>query len=121
TQTTTCDREQELVLARATAIQNQVYVLSPNVATPVGTGQSVLVDPEGLVRTQAIDASPTVLTDVLDLDTVTKVRRYGTCGLNRMWAQMENMKVAVELPIYAGSIDPARWQQSKSKDWKDND
>ena len=39
-QTSTCDRAQELVLARAAAIANQVFVVSVNAAAPVGTGQS---------------------------------------------------------------------------------
>lgn len=116
TQTTTCDREQELVLAKATAIQNQVYILSCNAAAPVGTGRSLLVDPEGIVRIQAADAAPTVLTDVLDLNTVSKVRQYGTCGLNRMWFQLENMTSALQLPVYAGSIDPIRWRRSNPQE-----
>ena len=47
TLTKTIDREQELVLARANAIVNQVYVVSPNYGGLFGTGRSVIVDPEG--------------------------------------------------------------------------
>ena len=86
-QTSTCDRAQELILARANAITNQVFVVSVNAAAPVGTGQSIVVDPEGLVRTQASGEVPTTLTDVIDLDEVDRVRTYGTCGLNRLWSQ----------------------------------
>jgi len=43
------------------------------------------VDPEGRVRVTADDASAAVLTDALDLDEVTRVREFGTAGLNRMW------------------------------------
>lgn len=109
TQTTTCDREQELILARAAAIANQVFVVSVNAAAPVGTGRSLVVDPEGRVRTQAGDAEA-VLTDVVDLDEVTRVRRFGTCGLTRPWSQFLENDVPLELPLYSGRIDPARWR-----------
>ncbi len=108
TQTTTSDREQEVVLTRANAITNQVYIVSVNAAAPLGTGQSMVVDPEGRVRVAARDA-PTVLTDVLDLDDVTRVRTYGTCGLNRMWDQFRQDDEPLELPLYEGRIDPLRW------------
>ncbi len=109
TQTSTRDREQELVLARAAAIANQVFVLSVNAAAPAGTGQSILVDPEGIVRFQAPSEAPALLTDVLDLDTVTRVREHGTCGLNRMWSQTRPGDPVVPLPVYDGTFDPARW------------
>ena len=38
------------------------------------------------MRSEAGEAA-TVLTDVLDLDQVTRVRTFGTCALNRMWDQ----------------------------------
>ena len=109
TQTTTCDREQELILARAAAITNQVFFVSVNAAAPVGTGRSLVVDPEGRVRTQAGDAEA-VLTDVVDLDEVTRVRRFGTAGLSRPWSQFIDNDVPLELPLYSGRIDPACWR-----------
>lgn len=109
TQTTTCDREQELILARAAAIANQVFVVSVNAAAPVGTGHSLIVDPEGRVRTEAGDAEA-VLTDIVDFDDVTRVRRFGTAGLNRPWDQFTENDMPLELPFYSGRIDPARWQ-----------
>ena len=109
-QTTTSDRAQELVLARANAIVNQVFVISVNAGAPVGVGRSLIVDPEGRVRVSTEDPSPAVLTDVLDLDDVTRVRTYGTAGLNRMWDQFTTADTPLELPIYQGRIDPARWK-----------
>ncbi|MEY9966801.1 putative amidohydrolase [Streptacidiphilus sp. MAP12-16] len=108
--TTTCDRAQEIVLARANAITNQVFVVSVNCAGPLGSGRSLIVDPEGTVRVEAVDASPTVLTDVLDLGHVQRVRRYGTAGLNRVWDQFRADDPPLELPLYQGRIDPARWK-----------
>jgi len=107
--TTTCDRAQEVVLARANAIVNQVFVVSVNCAGPTGTGQSVIVDPEGLVRASAVGAEVTVLTDVLDLEHVARVRRYGTVGLTRPWSQFQPGDAPLSLPLYGGTIDPERW------------
>jgi formamidase len=84
--TTTSDREQEIVMARANAIFNQLYVVSLNAGSPAGLGRSVIVDPEGLVRLQAGDGEE-LLTDVLDLDAVTRVREHGTAGVSRIWEQ----------------------------------
>jgi formamidase len=84
--TTTSDRPQELVMARANAIFNQLYVVSLNAGTPAGLGRSLIVDPEGLVRLQAGDGEE-LLTDVLDLDAVTRVREHGAAGVSRLWDQ----------------------------------
>ena len=120
TQTSTRDRDQELILARAAAIQNQVYVVSGNSADPTGTGRSLIADPEGLVRVQAPSEVTSFLTDVLDLDAVARVRQFGTCGLNRMWSQFKPGDAPIPLPLYEGFIDPRRWDigtaQEKSSD-----
>ncbi|SFJ40527.1 carbon-nitrogen hydrolase family protein [Amycolatopsis sacchari] len=108
-QTPTVDRTQELVLARANAIVNQVFVASLNAAAPHGVGRSLLVDPEGNVRAEAAGAEATVLTDVVDLAAVETVRQYGTAGLNRPWAQWSPDEKPLELPLYSGVLDPARW------------
>ena len=107
--TTTCDRAQEVVLARANAIVNQVFVVSVNCAGPTGTGQSLIVDPEGLVRTSAAQADRTVLTDVLDMDHVARVRKYGTAGLTRPWQQFLPGDQPLALPLYGGQNTPEVW------------
>lgn len=109
-QTSTIDRAQELVLARATAIANQVFFLGVNAAEPSGVGQSIIADPEGLVRVAAPSESSTYLTDVLDLEAVDRVRTYGTCGLNRIWSQLHDDDPVLDLPVYDGSIHPRRWR-----------
>ena len=86
--TTTSDRNQEIVMARANAIFNQLYVVSLNAGSPAGLGRSLIADPEGSVRLQAGDGEE-VLTDVLDLDAVTRVREYGTAGVSRLWEQAQ--------------------------------
>jgi formamidase len=90
-------------MARANAIFNQIYVVSLNAASPAGLGRSVIVDPEGIVRLQS-GGGEEVLTDVLDLDAVERVRRFGTAGVSRMWDQIERQGPKVHLPMYGGSV-----------------
>lgn len=107
--TTTPDREQELVLARANAIVNQVFVVSVNCAGPVGRGRSIIVGPEGEVIAEAAGAEPELLTAELDLSAVARVREHGTAGVNRMWSQFRPGEAPIHLPVYDGRIDPATW------------
>jgi|SRR5215210_4908493 len=106
TLTTTSDRDAELVLARANAIANQLYVVNLNAAAPTALGRSLIVDPEGLVRVQAAE-SEELLTDALDLDAVTRVRELGTAHVSRMWEQILRLGPEIELPMYGGaSVKP---------------
>jgi formamidase len=105
TLTTTSDRDAELVMARANAIFNQLYVISLNAAVPAGLGRSLIVDPEGMLRVSA-GGGEEVLTDVLDLDAVGRVREFGTAGVSRMWEQILRVGPGIELPMYGGSVRP---------------
>ncbi|MCW2286971.1 putative amidohydrolase [Leucobacter luti] len=100
--TGTNDREQELVLCRATAIANQLSVLSVNAASPGSRGQSIAVDAEGRPRVRAVDASPQELVDTIDLADSRRVRRTGTAGVNRVWEQLDHSPIA--LPMYWGGV-----------------
>ncbi len=111
-QTSTCDREKERVLVRANAIFNQVFVVSVNAAAPAGTGQSLIVDPEGNLRAQLPSENAGIMTDVLNLEEVERVRVYGTCGLNRVWSQFKSTDAPLELPAYRGRMDPAHWKRN---------
>ncbi|SEM03096.1 carbon-nitrogen hydrolase family protein [Streptacidiphilus jiangxiensis] len=110
TLTTTRDREMELVCARANAWTNQLYVVNVNAADPCGVGGSAIVDPEGTVRQQA-GAGEEVLVDVLDLDAVTRVRQYGSAGINRPWSQLARYGHTIELPMYGGSFRAPDWAE----------
>ena len=104
TLTTTSDREAELIAARANAIFNQLYVVNVNAAQPAALGRSLVVDPEGLVRAQAGEGEELV-TDVLDLEAVERVRSFGVAGVSRMWEQLDSLDGAgPELPMYGGRI-----------------
>jgi len=70
----------------------------PRPSSPTGLGRSLIVDPEGLVRLQAGDGEE-LLTDVLDLDAVTRVRESGTAGVPRLW---EQAKRSLEPPFPLG-------------------
>lgn len=108
TLTPTIDRAQELILSQATAIVNQVFVVSVNSAAPQATGQSLIIDPEGHVLAQAGEG-PIAITHVLNLDHVAGTRDYGTAGMTRVWAQFGSDDKPIPLPLYGGQIDPKRW------------
>lgn len=103
TLTTTSDRAAELVLARANAIANQIFVVNLNAAAPAGLGRSIVVDPEGIVRVEA-GSGEELVTDVIDLDAVSRVRAHGLAGVSRMWEQLMRAGPEVELPVYGGRI-----------------
>lgn len=107
--TTTPDRAQELVLARANSIVNQTFTVSVNCAGPIGMGRSILVDPEGAVLWESADDRPCVIVQTIDLDAVSRVHEEGTAGLNRMWDQFLPSDPALELPLYGGRIEAAHW------------
>jgi len=103
TATATADRDQELVLARANAIVNQVWVVNVNMGGRPGPGRSIIVDPEGHVVQLAGDGEE-YQTEVLDLDAATRVQRYGSVGMNRLWKQIAEEGPALGLPLYGGSF-----------------
>lgn len=108
TLTTTRDRDMELVCARANAWTNQMFIVNVNGSDPVGVGMSAVVDPEGIVRQQA-GTGEEILVDVLDLDAVTRVRRYGSSGINRPWQQLARYGEQIKLPMYGGSFRTPAW------------
>jgi formamidase len=105
TLTGTSDREAETVVARANAIVNQVAVVNVNAAAPVGNGRSLVIDPEGAVRYEA-GVGEEVVTAVLDLDQVQRVRERGSFGINKLWEEMDRVGPTLELPQYGGPYRP---------------
>jgi formamidase len=101
TLTGTSDRDAEVVVARANAIVNQVAVVNVNAAAPVGNGRSLVIDAEGAVRYEA-GVAEEVVTAVLDLEAVTRVRERGSFGLNRLWEEMDRVGPTLDLPLYGG-------------------
>ena len=105
TLTTTADRDEELILARANAIANQCYVLNVNAAPTIGGGRSIGVDPEGRVLFELGGNEEFVIQEV-DLDAVARVRAGGTRGLNRVLHHLRNAPPAVFEP-YRRLLDGA--------------
>ena len=103
--TGTSDREAEIVVARANAIVNQVYLVNVNAAAPVGNGRSVIVNPEGTVSYEA-GGGEEVVTAVIDFDAVALVRERGSFGLNRLVDQLDRHGAELELPMYGGRYRP---------------
>ncbi|MFB3737444.1 MAG: carbon-nitrogen hydrolase family protein [Candidatus Velamenicoccus archaeovorus] len=97
TLTTSPDREQELILARANAIANQCYVLNVNAVPRVGGGRSIGVDPEGRVLFD-LGQTEEFVVEPVDLDRVTTVRRLGTRGTNRVLHHLKRAPAAVFSP-----------------------
>ena len=102
TMTPTSDREMELVLNQANAIFNQCYFVDVNGVGPWGGGRSLIVDPDGRVLQKAGERE-TILTEILDLDNVSKTREYGSLGLCQLWKQLRDHPQ--EFPVYSDRID----------------
>jgi formamidase len=103
--TPTSDRAIEIVVVRANAYVNQIYLVNVNAAAPVGNGRSVVVDPEGTVLYEA-GASEEVVTTLIDFEKVALVRERGSFGLNRMLEQLDRHGSELELPMYGGRYRP---------------
>jgi predicted amidohydrolase len=101
TATTTSDRPLELILAQANSIANQVYFLSVNGIGGGGVGQSIFVDPEGRVLQVSGDCEM-ILTEIIDLDMVSRVREFGTLGLSQLWKDLGGFKG--KFPLYQGDV-----------------
>lgn len=83
TLTTTADREQELVLARANAIVNQAYVVNVNSVPTIGGGRSIAVDPHGRTLFE-LGLEEGFAIETLDLALVRDARANGSRGMNRL-------------------------------------
>ena len=97
TATYTSDRAQELIMARANAISNQLYLFNINGLGVGGVGQSIFVDPEGRVL-QISGEAEIIMTEIIDLDHTSRVREYGTMGQCQLWKALANFKG--KFPVY---------------------
>jgi predicted amidohydrolase len=97
TATYTSDRAQELIMARANAISNQLYLFNIKGLGVGGVGQSIFVDPEGRVL-QTSGAAEITMTEIIDLDHTAHVREYGTMGQCQVWKALANFKG--KFPVY---------------------
>ena len=93
-------------MARANAIFNQLYVVSPERGGAGGARAQRDRRPGGHRAPRAPGAREELLTEVLDLDAVKRVRRFGTAGVSRMWEQLVRAGPDIELPMYGGTVQP---------------
>ncbi|MDO5052249.1 MAG: carbon-nitrogen hydrolase family protein [Pseudoclavibacter sp.] len=111
--TTTPDRAQELVLARANAIANQLFVLSVNAAGPLGRGRSIAAGPEGEVLAESPTAAACTLPVHVEAGRVERVRREGTAGCTLPWQALREGDPDIPLPLYGGAIRAGRWRPQR--------
>ena len=105
TLTTTSDRRRSSSWPAPTRSSTSSMSINLNASDPAGLGRSVVVDPEGIVRVEA-GAGEELVTDVIDLDAVTRVREHGLAGVSRMWDQLMRTGPQIELPVYGGRLQP---------------
>ena len=101
TATYTSDRSQEVVLVQAAAISNQLYFFNVNGLGVGGVGSSIFVDPEGHIL-QTSGEGFIIMSEVIDLDVVSRVREYGTLGTSQVWKNLRDYKGT--FPMYANNI-----------------
>lgn len=101
TMTPTSDRELETVLSQANAIMNQCYFIDINGVGPWGGGLSTIIDPDGRLLQKA-DTNERIMTEILDLDRVTRTREYGNLGLAQTLKQLRDSNL--KFPPYTGDF-----------------
>ena len=82
TLTDTCDRSVEKAMVRATAAQQQCYVVDINGSGSLGIGQSVVAGPEGEIIHEAQSGEEIILFEA-DLGKVRRTRERGILGLGQ--------------------------------------
>lgn len=95
--TGTIDRDVEMSIVRATAAQNQMFVLDANGCGVGGNGQSMVVAPTGEVMHQAGRAEEIIPIEI-DLARVRRSREVGLRGLGQPLKSFRDRRV--EFPIY---------------------
>jgi predicted amidohydrolase len=95
--TGTIDRDVEMAIARATAAQNQMFVLDTNGCGVGGNGQSLIVAPTGEVLHQAGRAEEVIPIEI-DIARVRRSREVGLRGLGQPLKSFRDRRV--EFPIY---------------------
>jgi predicted amidohydrolase len=97
TMTSTIDRDVELAMARATAAQNQCFVIDVNGAGDLGNGRSVFVDPAGAVLYEA-GRHEEIIPIEIDLERVHRSREIGLRGLGQPLKSFRDANV--RFPVY---------------------
>ena len=106
TLTNTIDRDVERTMVRATAVQNQCYVVDVNNAGgAMGVGRSSIVGPEGDIIYEA-GSGEEIMAYELDLARVRRVRERGIFGLGQVLKSFRDSPVAFP-PYLQGHASPS--------------
>ncbi len=95
--TNTIDRELELTIARASAVQNQCFFFDINGVGDGGNGRSIIVGPAGDVIHQAATTEE-IMPMEIDLARVRRSREFGLRGLGQVLKSFRDRKV--DFPVY---------------------
>ena len=98
TLTGTTDRDVELAIVRATAAQNQLFVLGINGYGDCGNGRSIIVGPAGEVLYQGQSANEMIPYEI-DFERVHRTREVGLRGLGQQLKSFRDRKV--EFAVYS--------------------
>jgi len=96
TMTTTGDRNQEKIIAQATAITQQCYLVSCNGVGFGGIGGSQIIDPEGLIL-QKNGEGPCIQTSIIDFQHVKKIRELGVAGVTNPFKDFKKNKQSFDV------------------------
>jgi len=102
TMTNTIDRNVELAIVRASAAQNQCYILDINGLGDCGNGHSIIVGPEGYVIHQAGSGSELIPVEI-NTDRVRHTRKEGIMGLGQPLKSFRDRKVVFD--VYRPEVD----------------
>ena len=102
TMTGTPDRHLEVILSQANAISNQIYFMGINGLGHGGNGQSVIVDPEGLILDKQ-EMSEAILTMKVDAQKVKDVREHGTLGVSQALKSFKEGNFS--FPVYQADVN----------------
>ncbi|WP_068547427.1 carbon-nitrogen hydrolase family protein [Thalassotalea crassostreae] len=97
TLTGTIDRPMELILAQATAVNNQCYVMTINASGGIGNGQSNAIGPDGQIIYQAGCAAELIPIEI-DFEQVRRNRERGLHGLGQVLKSFRDNEV--EYTVY---------------------
>lgn len=104
--TNTIDRDAELAMVRATAAQNQLYVVSVNAGGDLGVGQSMVAGPGGEVIHQGGRWREVIAVD-LDIDHVRRCRARGWQGLGQVLKSFRDGPQSFEVYEHGPKASPS--------------
>lgn len=107
--TGTIDRDAELAIARATAVQQQCFMFDINGAGDGGNGQSIIVGPFGDILHQA-GRSEEMMPFEIDIDRVRRSREIGMRGLGQPLKSFRDREI--DFDVYRNNSETAKYLQT---------